>query len=289
MITFVDADCDKITPATSHLRDAYAFAPCPLPVRVPRRLQGARSRVPTIRGTIRRPREGWRRRTWRHFSAWRQPLWRQKMVVLPSWAPCWSVEVCASAPGRARATALERRDSAGEQIAQWKAHWHRRRCEIDGPNPRNRTVCSKYLRVNAFSDSVLRALASPTLTYTGNGPWYRWYAYRLTVTACMLHTCCTPVRSVSGGPNPPWSCEPCCASRAANGPDGRGPDRERRDAGGRPARGRRSADLGRKSFIVLSHVTIHKQHDATRELHGRTGDPSGSSLKRPHRSTAARL
>lgn len=29
MITFVDADCDKITPATSHLRDAYAFAPCP--------------------------------------------------------------------------------------------------------------------------------------------------------------------------------------------------------------------------------------------------------------------
>ena len=78
------------------------------------------------------------------------------MVVLPSWAPCWSVEVCASAPGRARDAALERQDSAGEQIAQWKAHWRGRRCEIDGPSILgSRTVCSKYLRVNAFSDSVL--------------------------------------------------------------------------------------------------------------------------------------
>ena len=65
MITFVDADCDKITPATSHLRDAYAFAPCPrLPVRVPRRLQGARSRVPVHSWNHRgATREGWRRRT----------------------------------------------------------------------------------------------------------------------------------------------------------------------------------------------------------------------------------
>ena len=134
------------------------------------------------------------------------------------------------------------------------------------------------------------AVASPTLTYTGNGPWYRWYAYRLTVTACMLHTCCTPVRSVSGGPKPPWSCEPCCASRAANGPDGRGPDRERRDAGGRPARGRRSADLSRKSFIVP--ISCHDTQ--TTRCDARTarpdGDPSGSTRSNDHiRSTAARL
>ena len=32
-ITFVDADCDRITPATSHLRDAYTFASCPRPTR----------------------------------------------------------------------------------------------------------------------------------------------------------------------------------------------------------------------------------------------------------------
>ena len=29
MITFVDADCDSITPERSNLKDAYAFAPCP--------------------------------------------------------------------------------------------------------------------------------------------------------------------------------------------------------------------------------------------------------------------